>query len=143
MINVASAPGYFANIVEGRVHRNWVSQGILCGVNAGLAPLLGFLWGAIGICLGTAAAVAIGSLANLAGRGRETLEILRRLSRGDYVALLGGAVAATTVNLAWDAGIGGRSLFILEALVTSAYLLAIAPAMIVRVRSLLLARGQA
>jgi len=37
MINVASAPGYFANIVEGRVHRNWVSQGILCGVNAGLA----------------------------------------------------------------------------------------------------------
>src|SRR5207249_1959704 len=83
MVNVASAPGYFANIVEGRVHRNWVSQGLICGVNAGLAPLLGFLWGAIGVCLGTALAVAVGSLANLAGRGRETLEILRRLSHGD------------------------------------------------------------
>jgi len=143
MINVASAPGYFANIVEGRVHRNWISQGVMCTVNAGLAPLLGFLWGAIGVCFGAASAVAAGSLANLAGRGQETWELLHRLSRGDYLALFGGAAAATTVNLAWHAGMAGTSLFTLEVAVTLAYLLTIAPALIMRVRSLSLARGQA
>jgi O-antigen/teichoic acid export membrane protein len=143
MINVAAAPGYFANIVEGRVRRNWICQGVICGVNAGLAPLLGDWWGAIGVCVATASAVACGSLTTLAGRGHEAWQLLRQLSRGDYLALLGGAAAATTLNLLWDAGISSRTLFALEAVITFAYLLAIAPALIVRIRSLILVRGPA
>jgi O-antigen/teichoic acid export membrane protein len=140
LLNVASAPGYFANLAEGSVHRNWISMAVMCASNMLLAPIAGHAWGGIGVCAATAFAISAGSLATLASRTAESRQLIKRLSRSDYFSLLGGAAAALLVNVAWSRGLAGAPLFELVAAVAVIYLASVAPPIFRRLPPLL-ARG--
>jgi O-antigen/teichoic acid export membrane protein len=121
LVNIAAAPAYFANLAQGRVHRNWVSQAVMCLLNVALVPVAGRLWGATGVVAATSFAVFGGSVAALLTRHDESRQLLGRLIRADWFALAGGVAGVVLVALAWWDGLGGIALVGFEAAVAVVY----------------------
>lgn len=122
LVNIAAAPAYFANLAQGLVHRNWVSQAVMCLVNVALAPVSGRYWGAIGVVVATSFAVFGGSVATLLSRHDESRRLLARIGRADWFALAGGAAGVMFVALAWWHGLRGFALVGFEAVLAVVYL---------------------
>jgi O-antigen/teichoic acid export membrane protein len=137
LANIAAAPAYFANLAQGRVHRNWVSQAVMCLLNVTLAPLAGHIWGATGIVSATAFAVFGGSVATLLIRHDESRQLARRLDRADWFALAGGIAGVVLIALAWWHGLGGIDLVGFEAAVALVYTALVALPMARRLSTLL------
>ena len=121
LVNIASAPGYFANLVQGNVYANWASQAVMCITNAVLAPWVGRYWGGIGIVAASAAAILLGSLVSLASRPGEAKRFTSQLAAWDWLALLGGAVGVAALSAWWWHGLNGLALIEVEVALVVAY----------------------
>jgi O-antigen/teichoic acid export membrane protein len=126
LANIAAAPAYFANLVQGRVHRNWVSQAVMCLLNIALAPVAGSFWGATGVVAATSFAVFSGSVAVLLSRRDESRQLLGRLGRADWFALAGGVAGVVIVTFAWWHGLDGITLVGFETAVAVVYTASVA-----------------
>ncbi len=126
LVNIAAAPAYFANLAQGRVHRNWASQGVMCLLNIVLAPVAGRIWGATGVVAATSVAVFGGSVAALLSRRDEARQLPRRLGVTEWFALAGGIAGVILVSLARWFGLDGISLVGFETAVAVVYTGAVA-----------------
>ena len=100
LVNIASAPGYFANLAIGQVHRNWISQAVACTCNVLLAPSFAVLWHGIGVCAAYAAAILAGAIATLLGRATES-RMLLRLIMLDFGVFAAGVLSVVLTGLLW------------------------------------------
>jgi O-antigen/teichoic acid export membrane protein len=126
LVNIAAAPAYFANLAEGRVHRNWVSQALMCLLNVALAPVAGYLWGAVGVVAATSFAVCGGSMAALLSRHEESRRLPGRLGAADWFALAGGAAGVALVAFELSRGVDGIVVIGVEVAVAAVYTIPIA-----------------
>jgi O-antigen/teichoic acid export membrane protein len=115
LVNIVTVPFYFANLAAGRVHRNWVAQAVLCGLNVVFAPLGGWLGADVGVVAGTSAAIALGSLVVLAGWPGAAADLAGRLSATDRYLLLGSAAVAAVVTAAAALGLALPKLLAVDA----------------------------
>jgi O-antigen/teichoic acid export membrane protein len=123
LVNIVAAPAYFANLAQGRVHRNWVAQGVSCLVNLLAAPLAGAALGAIGVVAVLAVAVTAGSAATLASRSADARLLWSRLAAADWLALGCGALLTGGLAMYWQRGSTGNRLMLLAGAASAAYAL--------------------
>jgi O-antigen/teichoic acid export membrane protein len=123
LINIVAAPAYFANLAQGRVHRNWAAQGVSCLVNLLAAPLAGAAWGAIGVVAVSAVAVTAGSVVTLASRNADARQLWSRLAAADWLALGCGVLLMGGLAMHWQAGSTGSRLMLLAGTASAAYAL--------------------
>jgi O-antigen/teichoic acid export membrane protein len=123
LLNTIATPAYFANLVEGRVHRNWLAQGVVCTLNLLLAPLAGIALGAIGTVAAVAVAVTAGSVVTLWSRRTDTRELWSHIAVADWLALGCGVLLATALAMYWRHGSTGSPLMLLAAAAGAVYAL--------------------
>jgi O-antigen/teichoic acid export membrane protein len=101
LINIVTVPAYYANFIEGKLHRNRLSHLVMLLA----VPLLGFpgglMAGGLGVVAGAALAICGGSIVNVLGRGRGLADMRFVCDRYDsWIAVLGVLVTSSVYAVA-------------------------------------------
>lgn len=110
MFHVLAAPTYFANIADGSVRWNWISQWLAVAVSALVGPVLGMVFGWQAVVAGPIAGLVAATVAAVLARGRRTGEVILHVSVRDAALPIGIGVVLPVCQL-----IGGRMLGVEQA----------------------------
>ncbi|HEY4214926.1 MAG TPA: oligosaccharide flippase family protein [Steroidobacteraceae bacterium] len=99
MLHVLAAPTYFANIADGSLGWNWLSQWIAVIVNAVVAPLAALAFGWRGVVAGPFAGLAAATIAAILARYRRTHDTVLSVPWKETAVLLAFAGALAGIQL--------------------------------------------
>jgi O-antigen/teichoic acid export membrane protein len=92
MLHVLAAPTYFANIADGSLAWNWLSQWIAVAVNIVIAPLSAWIFGWHGVIAGPLLGLVSATVAAVLARYRRTRDAVLGAPLKEALILLGVAV---------------------------------------------------
>jgi hypothetical protein len=88
MFHVLAAPTYFANIADGSVRWNWMSQWLAVVVSVLVGPAFGMVFGWQAVVAGPIAGLVAATVAAVLARGRRTGEVILHASISGEALLL-------------------------------------------------------
>jgi O-antigen/teichoic acid export membrane protein len=120
LINCLAVPAYFANLVQGHMVRNWISQLVIVIANGLIGGIGGLLFHGYGVVAANAFALACGGVTIIGARRQVFLNAMRLFERKHLAVALLGCTLIVFVYTAWIADLSSTFGLVLTSAIAAA-----------------------